>query len=125
MIWTLTQVAVGGALGALARFATQSGAFRLFGLTFPVGTITVNVLGSFLVGMLFVWLAEKGLMRHAPFLVVGVLGAYTTFSTFSLDALTLWERGQHGAAAAYVGASVVLSLGGIAAGAALARSWLA
>lgn len=123
MIWTLTQVAAGGALGALARFGTQAGAFRLFGPAFPAGTLAVNVLGSFLIGVLFVWLAQKGLMRHAPFLIVGVLGAYTTFSTFSLDALTLWERGQHGAAAAYVGGTVALSLAGIAAGAALARGW--
>lgn len=123
MIWTLTQVAAGGALGALARFATQAGAHRLFGPGIPLGTPAANILGSFVMGVLFVWLADKGMMRFAPFLMVGVLGAYTTFSTFSLDALALWERGQHGLAGAYVLGSVALSLAGVAAGAAVARGW--
>jgi fluoride exporter len=125
MIWTLTQVAAGGALGALARYGTQMGALRLFGPGVPVGTVVANVVGSFLMGLLFVWLSEKGLMRHAPFFLVGVLGAYTTFSTFSLDALALWERGLHEYALVYVLASVLLSLLGVVAGVALMRAVLA
>lgn len=122
MIWTLTQVALGGAIGALARFGTQIAARQAFGPSWPVGTLAINVIGSFLMGVLFVWLAERGLMRLAPFLMVGVLGAYTTFSTFSLDALVLWERGQPWQAAVYVVASFALSLGAVLGGVALARA---
>jgi CrcB protein len=117
----LAQIALGGALGALARFGTQAA----FGPDWPFGTLLVNGLGSFLMGVLVVWLAEKGLMRVAPFLMVGVLGAYTTFSTFSLDALMLWERGLPGQAAAYVGLSVSVSLAAVAAGVWIARGVLA
>lgn len=122
MIWTLSQVALGGAIGALARFGTQAAARQAFGPGWPLGTLAVNVIGSFLMGVLYVWLAERGLMRFAPLLMVGVLGAYTTFSTFSLDALVMWERGLPGQAAAYVAASVVLSLGAVLAGVTLARA---
>ena len=125
MIWTLAQVALGGAIGALARFGTQAAARQAFGPGWPVGTLLVNGLGSFLMGVLFVWLADKGLMRFAPFLMVGMLGAYTTFSTFSLDALQLWERGLAMQAVAYVVLSVVVSLIAVVAGVWVARGGLA
>ncbi|MEZ5798782.1 MAG: fluoride efflux transporter CrcB [Paracoccaceae bacterium] len=111
---TLSQVALGGALGASARYLVNVTSGRLFGTGFPVGTLTVNVLGSFLMGLLVVVLAEKSGNRLAPFLMTGVLGGFTTFSAFSLDALTLYERGQTGLAALYVAASVLLSLAAIA-----------
>lgn len=122
MMTTLLQVALGGAIGASGRYLTGVAAIRLMGPGFPWGTLAVNVLGSFMMGVVVVVLGHLGANRLAPLLMTGVLGGFTTFSAFSLDALTIWERGQHGLAAGYVAASVVLSLGAIIAGLALARS---
>ncbi|MEQ9260650.1 MAG: fluoride efflux transporter CrcB [Roseovarius sp.] len=119
---TLLPVALGGALGASARYLASVGTMRLVGPGFPWATLGVNVLGSFLMGVIVVVLARESGTRFAPFLMTGVLGGFTTFSAFSLDALTLYERGQAGLAAAYVGASVILSLLAIVAGLALARA---
>jgi CrcB protein len=121
MIQTLLQVALGGALGASARYMTNVAAMRLIGPGFPWGTVVANVLGSFLMGVLVVALAHKDATRMAPFLMTGLLGGFTTFSAFSLDALTIWERGQTGLAAAYVLGSVILSLVAIVVGMAAAR----
>lgn len=110
MVWTLTQVALGGAIGAVARFATVSGAARVFGTGFPFGTFMVNIAGSFAMGLLFVLLVERQATHHAPFLVAGVLGGFTTFSAFSLDAVRLWERGDGMLAVGYVMGSVLLSI---------------
>lgn len=121
MIQTLLQVALGGAVGASARYLVNVATMRLIGPGFPWATVTVNVVGSFLMGALVVVLAHRDATRLAPFLMTGVLGGFTTFSAFSLDALTLWERGQTGLASAYVLGSVVLSLGAIVAGMAVAR----
>ncbi|MEZ5912539.1 MAG: fluoride efflux transporter CrcB [Paracoccaceae bacterium] len=125
MTANLIHVALGGALGAMARYLTNVGAMRLFGPGFPVGTLAVNIVGSFLMGVLVVVLALKGGTRLAPLLMTGFLGGFTTFSAFSLDAVSLWERGQGGAAAVYVMASVVLSLAAIVAGLYVARGLLA
>ena len=122
MLGTLAQVAIGGALGAMARFGTQSLSFRLFGPGFPVGTMVVNGLGSFLIGLAAAWLIDREIARYSPAIVVGFLGAYTTFSTYALDALRLWERGEVALASFYVLGSVVLSLGACVAGLALGRS---
>tara|TARA_R110002073_G_scaffold1471_39_gene10416 strand:- start:207 stop:584 length:378 start_codon:yes stop_codon:yes gene_type:complete len=122
MFSTLLQVALGGAIGASGRYLTGVAAIRLMGPGFPWGTLVVNVLGSFLMGAIIVILAHLSANRLAPFLMTGVLGGFTTFSAFSLDALTIYERGQSGLAASYVLASVILSLGAIVAGMALARS---
>jgi CrcB protein len=121
MIWTLAQVALGGAIGASARFLTYLAVMRGLGSGFPWGTLGVNVLGSFVMGVLVVWLSERDAMRLAPFLMTGILGGFTTFSAFSLDAVALWERGEPAQAAAYVGGSVLLSLAGLVAGMALTR----
>ncbi|NCU19417.1 fluoride efflux transporter CrcB [Candidatus Falkowbacteria bacterium] len=125
MIRNLIFVAAGGALGASLRYVVNVAAGRVFGAGFPWGTVIVNVAGSFLMGVLVVVLAHKGGTRYAPFLMTGVLGGFTTFSAFSLDALTIWERGQTGLAAAYVLGSVCLSLAGIVAGMAVARGMMA
>ncbi len=125
MIWTLAQVALGGALGSLARFAVQAGGVRLFGPGLPLGTLAVNLLGALLIGALFVWLTERAMMRAAPFVMAGVLGGFTTFSAFSLDALLLWERGQAALAAGYVLVTVIGTLAAVVLGAWLARGWLA
>lgn len=119
--WTLTQVALGGALGAMARYGTQMGALRLFGPGVPLGTLAINVAGSFIAGMLSIWLVQRGLERAFPLLIVGFLGSYTTFATYSRDAIGLWDRGHHGWAVAYAGASVVLSVAAAAAGVLLMR----
>lgn len=125
MVWTLTQIALGGAVGALARFGTQSLAFRLFGPGFPVGTVAVNVLGSLVMGVFAALLVHKGLARFSPLVMVGFLGAYTTFSTYALDALELWESGQGGLAGLYVIGSVLLSVAACALGLALGRGLVA
>jgi Integral membrane protein possibly involved in chromosome condensation len=122
---TYLAVAAGGALGATARFALGGAALRLLGPGFPWGTLAANVLGGFAMGVAAVLIAEKGLARSgrlAPFVMTGVLGGFTTFSAFSLDALYLMERGRGAAAALYVGGSVALSIGALWAGLSLARS---
>lgn len=121
MLTSLLSVALGGALGASARYGANLGVMRLFGPGFPYATILVNVLGSFLMGVLVVVLARKGGHALAPFLMTGVLGGFTTFSAFSLDTLTLFERGEAGLAGLYVVASVILSLGAIVLGVLLTR----
>ncbi|ETA51224.1 fluoride efflux transporter CrcB [Ponticoccus alexandrii] len=115
------QVAIGGALGASARYMTGIAMARLLGKGFPWGTLTVNVVGSFAMGALVVLLAHLGGNRWAPFLMTGVLGGFTTFSAFSLDVVTLYERGQTGAAAGYVAVSVLASIAALFAGMSLAR----
>lgn len=124
MFATLAQVALGGAIGATARYLAGVASLRAFGPGFPWATLIVNALGSLLMGVLMVVLAHKGGTRLAPFLMTGILGGFTTFSAFSLDALTLFERGQLAAAAAYVLGSVALALGGIVLGIHLARAVL-
>ena len=113
MIYTLFQIALGGALGSVLRFLT------LQSVAAPIGTLIVNVTGSLLIGVLFVTL------RQSPLLMTGILGGFTTFSAFSLDALKLYESGQPTQALLYIAASVLLSLLAIALGAALARGALA
>lgn len=111
-------IAAGGAVGAVARYVVMVGVARLWGSAFPWGTLTVNVVGSFILGALveilaLVWSPGEGVRA---LLVVGMLGAFTTFSTFSLDVVTLYERGALAAAAAYIIASVVLSVAALFAG---------
>jgi CrcB protein len=111
-------VFVGGGIGAALRHGANRLATSWFGTSFPSGTMAVNLLGSLLMGLLVSLLAEGPPASQSLrlFLATGVLGGFTTFSAFSLDALTLWERGQPGLAAIYVGGSVLLSLGAVAAG---------
>jgi CrcB protein len=109
MHWLL--VFVGGGLGAVARHGINRAGLALLGPGFPWWTLTVNVAGSFLIGLLAglfgAW--ETG-HNMRLFLITGVLGGFTTFSAFSLDALTLWERGSFQEAGLYVLGSVILSL---------------
>jgi fluoride exporter len=121
MIWTFSQVALGGAIGAVARFATVMGMTRVLGDAFPYGTALVNIVGSFAMGLLFVALAERQAMHYAPLLMAGVLGGFTTFSAFSLDAVRLWERGDGMLAVAYVMGSVLLSIAALLMGLAAAK----
>ena len=125
MFLTLSQVALGGAIGACLRYLSNVGAMRLFGPGFPYATMFVNIAGSFAMGVLLVFLAHKGGMRFAPFLMTGILGGFTTFSAFSLDAFIIYERGQIGLAAAYILGSVALSILALTLGVLLTRGALA
>ena len=114
------QVALGGAIGATARYGVYR-AIAWHGPGFPIATGAVNVLGSFAMGVLAALMAHRWGNAYAPLLLTGVLGGFTTFSAFSLDALTLWERGQAAGAATYVVASVVLSIAAVVAGIVVGR----
>ena len=116
-------VALGGAIGAAGRHLVGMTALRLFGPHFPWGTFTVNIVGSFLMGVLIETLALKGNVGQEVrlFLATGVLGGFTTFSAFSLDVVLLFDRKGFGLAALYVGASVVLALLALFAGLRLMR----
>ena len=123
MFGHLLFVALGGAIGASLRYLFGVGVFRLLGPTsFPVAIIGVNVIGSFLMGVFVVLAAQRGLTYLSPFVMTGLLGGFTTFSAFSLETVTLYERGDVGQAALYVGLSVALSVLGLVAGLAVARS---
>ena len=106
-------IAAGGAIGALLRFWVSSGVHGIAGRTFPYGTLTVNVLGSLLIGILYVVFNER--VEVSPhwraLLMIGVLGAFTTFSTFSLESLELLEKGDLMKAVANVTLNVVLCIG--------------
>lgn len=104
------------------RYAIGVGLFRAFGHTgFPLGVISVNVIGSFLMGVFIIVAAHKGLAHLNPFVAIGVLGGFTTFSSFSLETVNLMERGQLGLAGMYVLLSVILSVGALFAGLWIAR----
>jgi CrcB protein len=121
MLVTTLQVALGGAIGSALRFLLGVGVGKVAGGAFPLGVITVNIIGSFAIG-LFVVFAAKTLNTHlGPFLMTGLLGGFTTFSAFSLEAVTLFERGQATTAALYVLLSVGLSIGALIAGLIIAR----
>lgn len=116
---TWLYIAIGGALGSMARYFMQSAIGRYAGLDFPYGTLIVNITGSVLMGIFIGWLARVD-QGHAQnlrlFVAIGVLGGYTTFSSFSLDAITLMEEGKLSAMAVYVLSSVVISVAGLYAG---------
>ncbi len=115
MIPTVLQVALGGAIGAAARYGVGVALFRPGGV-FPLGVLAANVIGCFVMGLVVVYLGQRAMSHLNPFLMTGILGGFTTFSAFSLEAYTLFERGQTGLAALYVGLSVGLSLLALVAG---------
>jgi CrcB protein len=104
-------VAIGGALGSVIRYLIGIESGRLFGTDFPWGTLIINVSGSFLIGIFAALFATKWSVTPPArvFLIVGICGGYTTFSTFALDVWYLFERGQVLASLAYILASVILS----------------
>ena len=118
---TFLQVALGGAIGASLRYGLVLSALRFSAAGFPIGVLTANVIGSFLMGLFVVYAHHKGYALANLFVMTGILGGFTTFSAFSLEAVTLMERGQMGHAALYVGLSVALSILGLMAGLAIAR----
>jgi len=92
------------------RYASILGVTRLFGAGFPIGTLFVNILGSILLGFLVVLIDQRNWVSLTPFIIVGILGGFTTFSAFSLDAYNLFERGDFLACVAYIFFSVSLSI---------------
>ncbi len=116
-------VAAGGAVGAMARHGVSRTAMHLLGPNFPWGTLAANIMGSFAMGLIIVWLAHREPATPAlrAFLTVGLLGAFTTFSTFSLDVVTLYRDRTLMIAGAYLLASVILSVGALLGGLALGR----
>ena len=122
MLGSFLQVAIGGAIGSALRFGVGLAAARHATGPLPLGILTVNVLGSLLMGVLAIWTVERGLTHLNPLLLTGLLGGFTTFSAFSLESFDLIERGLLGTAALYVLLSVVLSLAGLALGVTLARA---
>ena len=116
-------VFLGGGIGAALRHGINILAARILGTGFPHGTLIINVTGSLIMGLVAAWFAFKGDASHhwRLFLTTGILGGYTTFSAFSLDAALLYERGEIGSAALYVLGSVVLSIAGLFAGLYLVR----
>jgi CrcB protein len=103
-------IALGGALGAVLRYIIASA------VAFPFGTLTVNVLGSFIMGLAFVWFSTKTAGQWPLFVMTGLLGGFTTFSAFSLDVLKLYEAEKYMNAGGYIVASVVFSLLAVFAG---------
>jgi CrcB protein len=116
-------VFLGGGLGAALRHGLNMAAARLLGTAFPYGTLAINILGSLAMGLIAEFFALKsGLPQHwRLFLTTGMLGGFTTFSAFSLEAALLYERGEVAGAAIYVVASVVLAIGALFAGMAIVR----
>jgi len=117
-------IAAGGALGAVLRFWMSSGVYALLGRGFPYGTLAVNVLGSLLMGFLFVLLIDKLSLgpNWRAALLIGLLGAFTTFSTFSMETLNLVEEGEIMKALLNTVLSVVLCVGAAWAGVLVGRS---
>lgn len=118
-------VAAGGAVGSVTRHLVGTASLRLFGSGFPVGTMVVNIVGSFLMGVFIELLAQRFSASEQLRLLVatGFLGGFTTFSAFSLDFITLWQRGETVAALAYAAVSVIVSLLALAGGLALVRAF--
>jgi CrcB protein len=116
-------VASGGAIGSVARYLVGVLMTRAFGVNYPYGTLTVNVVGGFLMGLFIGIMARRleGSMDLRLFVAVGIMGGFTTFSSFSLDVAVLWERGELSTALIYVLASVILSIAALFFGLWLAR----
>ena len=124
MISAIIQVAIGGAIGSVCRYLTGQVAERLLGTGLPYGTLAANLIGSMLMGIAFVFLSdslgEAG--KYSPLLMTGVLGGYTTFSAYSLEAWQLFDSGRPIAALGYAGGSAVLAIASLAVGIALAKA---
>ena len=111
----ILMVAIGGAIGAIARQQSNQLIMRIFGGEFPIGTIFVNILGSFIMGLLFELFASKITLSDEwrSLIFTGVLASFTTFSSFALDVALLSERNEYYYALCYIGLSVVLSIGAL------------
>ncbi len=119
----LLYVAIGGAVGALMRYGVTIGSQQLWGKAFPYGTLIVNILGSFVIGVVYVLMVERSELPQEcrAFLVIGLLGAFTTFSTFSFETITLFEIGDSNKAFINIFSNVFTCLAVCWLGMALAR----
>lgn len=117
-MYMVLAIAGGGAIGAVLRHFVGMFSLKVMGAGFPYGTLSINILGSFIMGALVAYFAHhwNPPQEVRGFLTVGILGAFTTFSTFSLDSITLWERGEPVIALTYILASVIFSILAIFAG---------
>jgi len=117
-------VAIGGAIGSVGRYLVGLWATRLVGPNFPWGTLTVNVVGAFAIGLLVEMVARRfdASNEMRAFIVTGILGGFTTWSSFTLDTMVLFERGEVGLSALYLLASLLVSFAAIFAGLALGRA---
>lgn len=120
----ISLVALGGAIGSVARYLVSVWSARLAGSQFPWGTLTVNIVGAFLIGLMVETIARRfdASTEMRAFLVTGVLGGFTTWSSFTLDAVVLFERGDWGLSALYLVGSLVVSFAAVFAGLALGRA---
>jgi CrcB protein len=116
-------IAAGGAIGALLRYWVSTAVQNRTTSVFPYGTLTVNVIGSLLIGFLYIWLIERLAVGPAvrAFMLIGVLGAFTTFSTFSMETLNLMESGHLGKALVNMLVSVIVCTGAAGLGVLAAR----
>ena len=123
-LFLLFQVGMGGALGAISRMLISNYINRNFSLTFPIGILTINILGSFIIGLIMGGMYLKvnlGDIKFLPFLVTGFLGRFTTFSSFSLETLYLFQEGRLTQAISYVALTMIGCLVGVYIGAVLVR----
>ena len=120
-------VFIGAGVGGAIRHAMNIWVARFMGTHFPWQTFAINITGSLVMGLVAGWFAQKGgATGHLRlFLATGILGGYTTFSAYSLDAVLLWERHEHMLASLYIGGSVVLAIGGLILGLWIMRTTLA
>ena len=118
-------VFLGAGLGGAMRHGVNVLTARTLGTGFPFGTLAVNIIGSLIMGLLAGYFAFRGdaTQHWRLFLTTGILGGFTTFSTFSLDTAVLWERGAIAMASIYVGASVAVSIAALIAGLLVVRNW--
>lgn len=125
MIWTVLQVGLGGAIGATGRYLTGVAAVRVFGTHFPFGTLSANIIGSFLMGIAYVYLMTRNeeVSRLVPFIMTGMLGGYTTFSAFTLDVWGLFDNDRFIAAGLYLGASLGIAILALILGISLAKGY--
>lgn len=122
----LLLVAFGGAIGAVLRHLAGMASLRILGHSFPYGTLFVNIVGSFIMGLFVAWLAHRvsGTSNEFRlFVATGILGGFTTFSAFSLDVALLTERGELGAAALYIATSVLIAIAALFAGLWIGRAF--
>lgn len=125
-VQTILAVGAGGAIGAVARYGTVRAMMALLGPSFPYGTLAVNIVGSLAMGVAVAWAArmpgDATFLR--TFFMIGVLGAFTTFSAFSLDVHTLFRERSLSIAGIYMMTSVFLSVGALIAGLAIGKRFL-